>query len=471
MESCWDSADFAGIFPNHYITFIRIQITLKTLQLLVLLATTLFLSLPLLAVEKVILDTDPSYDPDDMGCIAMLQGMANAGELEILAIMNVFHHEESALAISATSTYYNRPAIPVGDNKSLAKEKAPETNYDWYLANHYPRMLARSADAPDSTDLYREILASAEPRSVTILVVGTLHNLELLLKSQPDKHSPLNGIELVRKSVRLVASMGGNFIDSKGYDRTNWGGSDELCRDDRTWACLVEEQNALSRYVLENCPAPFVASGWENGNGQFNGAEQGDVRTGQGLKKLAEDHIVRVAYERHFASRGGAHKIDRHSNDQCALLYGARGAGDYYHAFVDGQIHMSPTGEIRWEQTEGGVQGYVSKKAADSELAELIEGLMMSPVIKRDTTAPTAPGDLKLLVENHDKVLTWTAATDYTAGNWIAYYNVYGDGALIGRAHGLRYVLEDAQSTAFENFKVCAVNVAGIEGPALRLSR
>ncbi len=418
------------------------------------------------AVERVILDTDPSYDPDDMGCMAMLHGMANNGELEIVAVMNVFHHEESPLAISATNWFYNRKAIPVGDYRGLPKEKAPKTNYDWYLAQNYPRELKHYMDAPEVTDLYREILASAEPNSITILVVGTQHNIELLLKSAPDHHSPLNGIDLVARSVKQIVTMGGNFINGSGFDRTNWGGSDELCRDDRTWACLVEEQNRLTRYVINNCPVPFVASGWENGNGQFNGAEQGDVRSGQRLKELAADHIVRVAYEKHFETRGGSHKIDRHSNDQCALLYGARGAGDYYTPHINGTITLTETGETIWEQTPGGIQGYVEKLAPDLEIAALIENLMLAEVAPADTTPPTAPSHVRLARTVGQTVLHWRAAEDDTKGSWVAYYNIYSGSEKIARAHGLRWVLPDRDGAQFGTLSVTAVNVNGVEGPA-----
>lgn len=420
------------------------------------------------AVEKVILDTDPSYDPDDMGCMAMLHGMANDGELEIVAVMNVFHHEESPIAISATNWFYNRKAIPVGDYRDLPKEKAPETNYDWYLARNYPAELKYYLDAPEVTDLYREILASAEPNSITILVVGTQHNIELLLKSEPDHHSPLNGIDLVAQSVKQIVTMGGNFIDGRGHDRTNWGGADALCREDRTWACLVEEQNRLTRYVINNCPVPFIASGWENGNGQFNGAEQGDVRSGQRLKELADDHIVRVAYEKHFETRGGSHKIDRHSNDQCALLYGARGAGDYYTPHIDGTITLTETGETIWEKTPDGIQGYVEKLAPDAELATLIEELMLAEVAPADETPPTAPSKLRVALTRDYNVLHWHAAEDPDQGSWVAYYNVYSGEQLIGRAHGLRYVLRGGTQPD-EHFRVTAVNTNGIEGPAALL--
>ncbi|MEM6766983.1 MAG: nucleoside hydrolase, partial [Bacteroidota bacterium] len=113
------------------------------------------------AQVKVILDTDPSADPDDVGCMAMLHNMATNGECEILAMINSTHYKQSAMSISAINMYYNRSAIPVGDYKG-SKEKLPSTpnNYDSHLAQVYPRTLSSWKAAEDGVQLYREILAS-----------------------------------------------------------------------------------------------------------------------------------------------------------------------------------------------------------------------------------------------------------------------------------------------------------------------
>ena len=94
------------------------------------------------AQEKVILDTDPAYDPDDVGCMAMLQTLATKGECDILAIINSTDHKESSLCISAINQYYNRPAIPVGDYKGYAvKRTATENTYDYHIAKDFPHPL------------------------------------------------------------------------------------------------------------------------------------------------------------------------------------------------------------------------------------------------------------------------------------------------------------------------------------------
>ncbi|MBK1878247.1 nucleoside hydrolase [Pelagicoccus mobilis] len=410
--------------------------------------------------KKVILDTDPCFDPDDAGCMAMLHGMASSGEIEIVAMMNSVDFVEAPLSISAINQYYNRGHIPVGDFKGYPKKSSPEGNYDHHIAYNFPRVLKNDTDAPAAEKLYREILASSPDKSVTIIVIGTLHNIEYLLKTDPDEFSPLNGIELVSQKVAQVVCMGGNFINHRGHDRANWGGSKFLCRDDRTWACLDKQRNELTRYVIENCPAPFIASGWENGNGQFNEAEQGDVRTGQRLKELDKNNVIRRSYEHHFESRGQFNRIDRHSNDQLALLYATRGARDYYVEFIDGRITFGSDGSCLWEKTETGNQGYVDKLAPDAELAVVIEDLMMSPVPEADITPPSAPTNLKTSKGSSGTRLTWNASKDDTPGSWVAYYNIYNDGKLIGKAHGTQFL---DTNNGDNSYRVTAVNINGIE--------
>ena len=157
---------------------------------------TLLAGQTLFSQKKVILDTDPSFDPDDVGCMAMLHTMASLGECEILAVMNSTHQKESPLSISAINQFYNRAAIPVGDYKGYhEKVDAPKDTYHYYLAKAYSREMEAWTDSHDSVALYREILASAENESITVVVIGTMHNFYGLLKSGADVYSELSGVE------------------------------------------------------------------------------------------------------------------------------------------------------------------------------------------------------------------------------------------------------------------------------------
>lgn len=423
----------------------------------------LFVGQPLFAQKKVILDTDPSFDPDDVGCMAMLHTMASLAECEILAVMNSTNQKESPLSISAINQFYNRSAIPVGDYKGYhEKVDASEDTYHYYLAKAYPREMEAWTDSYDSVALYREILAGAENESITIVVIGTMHNFYGLLKSGPCVYSDLSGVDLVREKVELVATMGGNFIDGKGLDRTNWGGADELCSY-TDWSCLNEERNRMCRYVIDNCPAPFMASGWEVGCGDYYDANYGNVMTGQALKELASNNIVRVAYEKHFETRGGSERIDRHSNDQCALHYAIRGEGENYEAYTNGTITLSKSGVCTWESNTSGRQGYIQKKRDKQLIADEIEALMMGDVPDFDESPPNAPKNLSMDKRNGQHYLNWEAATDPTPGSWVVGYEVIRNGELLGNAYGLQMYLEEPLRSG-DSFEVRALNASGVSG-------
>ncbi len=409
------------------------------------------------AQKKVILDTDPSYDPDDMGCMAMMHNMATNGECEILAIVNTMHQKESPLCISAVNYFYNRKAIPVGDYMGYPEKKAaPEESYDYHISRDYPRYHEKWEDISDGVKLYREILESAQDSSITIIVVGTMHNVYGLLKSGPDEISTKTGKQLMAEKVALVATMGGNFLDNKGWDRTNWGGSEHLCSY-TDWSCLNEERNLMCRYVIENCPAPFMASGWENGNGDYFNANNGNVMTGQGLKALPDDHIIRVGYEKYFEYRRGAHDISRHSNDQCALHYAIRGEGENYTAFTNGTITLTEKGVCSWEDTVDRKQGHIQKKRKDTLIAQEIEALMLGDVPELDETPPTRPQNIQLLEKDGQKTLVWEACDDPDTGSWVVAYNIYKDGEFVHQAYGTKYVLGDASGV----YEIKAVNASG----------
>ena len=410
------------------------------------------------AQKKVILDTDPSFDPDDMGCMAMLHNMATLGECDILAIVNSTDQKESSLCISSVNYFYNRKAIPVGDYMGYElKKNATENSYDYHIAKDYPRMHKKWEDVSDAVKLYREILESAEERSITIVIVGTMHNFYGLLKSEPDALSLKSGRELVAEKVELVATMGGNFINGEGYDRTNWGGSEKLCPYTE-WSCLREERNRMCRYVIENCPAPFIASGWENGNGDYYKANQGNVITGQGLKNLPEDHIIRMGYEWHFKYRGGAEDISRHSNDQCALQYAIRGSGENYIAHKNGKITLTEQGECFWYPKIDKKQGYIEKNREDLKIAEEIEALMMDEVPQLDESPPSEPGNFAILQENGRTYLTWTPSKDTTPGSWVVAYNIYKDGDFVHQSYGTKFLLPGTDKRGYE---IRAVNASG----------
>ncbi|MEM6633791.1 MAG: hypothetical protein AAF694_29225, partial [Bacteroidota bacterium] len=338
--------------------------------------------------------------------------------------------------------------------------------YDYHIAKDYPRDLAQWEDSHDGVALYREILASAQDSSITVVIIGTMHNFYGLLKSGPDAFSSQTGVELVAQKVKLVATMGGNFLGHKGWDRTNWGGADALCPYTE-WSCLNEERNRMCRYVIENCPAPFMASGWENGNGDYYNAGNGNVITGQGLKKLPKEHIVRKSYEKHFEYRGGDEDISRHSNDQCALHYAIRGEAGNYIAYTEGQITLTKSGECSWDSTLNKGQGHIQKAKQDELLAVEIEALMMGEIPSLDETPPSSPSNVSMTEKEGRKILVWEASEELDKGSWVVRYQVYKNGKLIHKAYGTQFPFL-SQHGGPGTYEIYAVNASGtISEPAV----
>ncbi|MEM9548667.1 MAG: hypothetical protein AAGA77_21960 [Bacteroidota bacterium] len=412
------------------------------------------------AQKKIILDTDPSADPDDVGCMAMLHNMASNGECEILAVINSTHYKQSSLSISAINEFYRRKAIPIGDYKGYeTKIESPKRNYDYHLSRVYPRSLKSWKDAMDGVALYREILASADDESITIVVIGTMHNFADLLKSQGDQYSPLSGVELVKTKVEQVVTMGGNFIEGKGYDRTNWGGSERLCSY-TDWSCLNHERNKMCRYVIEHCPAPFIASGWEVGCGDYYNAAYGNVMTGQNLRSLDTSHILRRSYEYHFLTRGETEDISRHSNDQCALHYAVRRESNNYEGFTNGKITLSEIGECHWDNSLNKFQGFIQKKRHKDSIAMEIEALMMMNFPKTDQVQPSPPENFTFYKDTN--TLKWDRSVDDSKGNWVVGYTIYADDDYWKTVYGTKTILDETIPNG-TTLAIKALNSSGIE--------
>ena len=156
---------------------------------------------------KIILDTDMIADYDDMGALACLHALADAGECEILATVSCTRRNGSVAAVEICNAYYGRPDIPVGcskiDSAVGGRDKWGHAKF-LDLQKNYPGRFryADSDDAPDAVDVYRRVLAAQEDASVVVCSLGFLSNLRALLESKGDAHSPLDGRALVAQKVK-----------------------------------------------------------------------------------------------------------------------------------------------------------------------------------------------------------------------------------------------------------------------------
>ena len=113
------------------------------------------------APVKIIFDTDMIGDYDDVGAMAVLHKLADAGECEILATVSSTHSNASAGTVELINRWYGRPDIPVGAVKGegvgggSAKHRS-HIKYERLLAKYPGRWRHRNADdAPDANEVYR----------------------------------------------------------------------------------------------------------------------------------------------------------------------------------------------------------------------------------------------------------------------------------------------------------------------------
>ncbi|HOX83972.1 MAG TPA: nucleoside hydrolase [Chryseolinea sp.] len=297
--------------------------------------------------EKIILDTDFGNDCDDAGALAILHQMAYLGEAEILATMYPMNDEWGAAAIDAVNTYYGKSNIPIGTYKGDYVYKGKHNDfYNSALASTFPNDLKTGHNAPHAIVLYRKILLSQPDKSITIVVVGPQRLLADLLLSPSDSISKLNGMQLVKKKVKKLVSMGAEYPSGNEWNI-------RICPDG-------------AKLVAEQWPTPIVYSGFEIGK---------PIMTGERLiTETEKTNPVRVAFE---TNPMVDEKKNRHSWDETAVLYGVRGLKDYW-TLSSGVLKISEDGKNSWI-IPGKTHQYLIAKMPTLEIKKVIEDMMVAP--------------------------------------------------------------------------------------------
>jgi inosine-uridine nucleoside N-ribohydrolase len=311
---------------------------------------------------NIIFDTDMTGDVDDVGALAVLNKLADGGECHILACVTNDRDKAKAVAaaIDAINTYYGRPHIPIGTyhGPGFGPIGSP---YTAALRDEFPHTVLPDDQEPDSIEIYRKALAAAPDQSVKIVSVGFLINLENLLKSQPDAASPLSGVDLVKKMVKELVVMGGQYPSSGAGGEYNFGGGDG---------------GPHTQYVVENWPTPILFSGFEIG---------GAIVTSTKLASAPANDPVRRAYElfNHFAGRP--------SWDLTAVLAAVRDPELYWTVNKDGYCKVELRGSNTWTPTPHRGHSYLVTKVPPADVAALLDGLLGLPPHERPAP-PTPPG-------------------------------------------------------------------------------
>ena len=342
-------------------------------------------------VPKVIFDTDMLTDFDDVGALACLHAMADAGECEILATVTCTRGNASVAAVEVINAYYGRGDLPVGcakgigvigayagakvkvDCKSpLGQKGGGDGGHYKYrkLAADYPQWVKHldSDDAPDANEVYRKALAAAPDGSVVICSVGFLTNLRRLLETKPDAISPLDGKALVAKKVKRWVAMACAYPIGKEYN-SQWD-----------WES--------SKIVLENWPTLAVFSDWRYGGDLFSGRAVAEM---EGPRNPVKDVFVGNIPSREEVRKDPARWMracfgmgGRSSWDETAVLAAVRGENSYFNVHRGTFRMVGTDGTDEWiPDEENGRHLRITEKLNKNEVGKIIDELICRKPAKR----------------------------------------------------------------------------------------
>ena len=336
------------------------------------------------APVKVIFDTDMITDFDDVGALACLHALADAGECEILATVSSTRGNASVGAIEVINSYYGRPGLPVGAPKGMgvmgarpgAKEKVdPKSPLGGKSGNDgghykYRKLLvdypgwyrhADADDAPDANETYRRVLAAQPDGSVTICSVGFTTNMRRLLETKPDAISPLDGKALVAKKVKLWVAMACQYPFGQEYN-SKW-------------------DSESSRIAFSQWPTPIVFSDAKYGRDCFAGRAVAEM---DGPRNPVKDVFAGNIPPREEIRKNSAKWLrrcfgmgGRAAWDETAVLVAVRGIEPYFNSERGTFRMVGGKGDNEWApDAENGRHLRITEKVSKAEVGRVIDELM-----------------------------------------------------------------------------------------------
>lgn len=307
-------------------------------------------------IVNLILDTDMGPDYDDIGAMTVMYALADSGQVNVLATLSSNKDEQVIPCIEVINEYFNYPDMPIGAPKSNAPSLTTwhkEKKWTEYLPAHFKHKTTNTSDAPDAIQIYRQILSQQPDTSVTICTIGFFSNLKSLLESQPDQYSSLNGVDLIKRKVKLLVSMAGEFP---------LGGGEFNIKCDASAA----------KKVAEEWPGKIIFSGFEIGK---------DILTGKEVAQMnVKDSPIKETYQMCLSQDNPE---GRNSWDQTAVLVAIKGHDPYFNLKTGTIVINDTTGANKWIDNPNGKHAYLIKKRPENEIAGIIENYMKHQPLKK----------------------------------------------------------------------------------------
>jgi purine nucleosidase len=325
-------------------------------------------ALPAVAAPvRLIFDTDMGNDIDDALALAMIHALESRGEAKLLAVTLTKDNKWAAPYVDVVDTFYGRPDIPIGTVRNGSTRDDGNYTRQISQSGNYAHRLKDGRAAPDAVGLLRTTLAAEADGAVVFVQTGFSTNLARLLTSPPDAISALPGRDLVRRKVRLVSLMGGNFGTIAGGEYN-----------------IVNDLDA-ARTVFAECPVPVVVSGYEIGKRILYPAKsiENDFR-------YVPHHPIAEAYRRYDRM-----PYDRPTWDLTSVLYAVRPEHSFELSEA-GSIDVTADGRLHFTPGSQGLHRYLQvtpQECADA-LAAMVELVTARPDARHIAGALT-PGLLR----------------------------------------------------------------------------
>jgi inosine-uridine nucleoside N-ribohydrolase len=295
-----------------------------------------------------IFDTDMGNDVDDALALGLIHTFQRRGECRLIAVTITKDQRYAAPFVDLVNTFYGYGQIPIGVVRGGATQG--EGNYLRQLAcaadnaqPRYPHKLRDGSAAPEATRLLRRVLAAQADGSVAIVQVGFSTNLARLLDSKPDDISPLDGKTLVRRKVRLLSAMAGNFGPAPG---------------DHFKEFNVATDVASAKKLFQEWPTPIVLSGFEVGNAILY-----PHRSIEQDYNYVPHHPLAEAYKLYMKM-----PYDRPTWDLTSVLYAVRLAKSSFGLSEPGRVVVGDDGVTRFQAEEGGPHRYLTVVSREQAL-------------------------------------------------------------------------------------------------------
>lgn len=317
------------------------MLRLKSFLLVCVFSLQIFAKVP----ERVIFETDMGNDIDDALALDMLYKYQDMGKAHILLLSSNKKNSYTIPFLDIMNNFYGYPDIPLATVKNSPVKEGKEKTYveivdDENLQyNYFKKSLNNSDTVADAVQKYRQILSSERDGSVVIISVGFLTNLSELLQSQPDNFSNLNGKELVKKKVKMVSVMGGDFRPGLKKGEFN-----------------IRFDIPSAKDFFQNWPTEIIVSTWEvGGNIIFPGTE---VTT---ELNYVSHHPLKIAYQSYLPM-----PYDRPTWDLTSVLYALEPKNKYFSLSQRGVLSVDDKGFTTFISNTKGLHRFLIVNSSQS---------------------------------------------------------------------------------------------------------